>query len=85
LRCIAKRIVTVGEATCGSTGQPLQFTIYGATGRICTKWDQYPDGTDFVGLGVAPDVPAARSARDVAAGRDAVLEKALQLASAKSK
>jgi len=82
---IAKRIVTVGEPTCGSTGQPLQFTIYGATGRICTKWDQYPDGTDFVGLGVTPDVPVARSAKDVAAGRDAVLEKALELASAKLK
>jgi C-terminal processing protease CtpA/Prc len=78
---MSKRITIVGEPTCGSTGQPLHFTIYGATARVCTKWDRFPDGTEFVGTGVVPDVSATRSKRDVASGRDAVLETAIRLAS----
>lgn len=77
----AKRVTIVGEPSCGSTGQPLTFSIYGATARVCTKWDRFPDGTEFVGVGVVPDVKAARTRADVAAGRDAVLEAALRLAS----
>ena len=77
----AKRITVVGEPTCGSTGQPLPFSLYGATARVCTKWDRYPDGTDFVGVGVLPDVKAARSKADVASARDAVLQTAIELAS----
>jgi carboxyl-terminal processing protease len=38
-----QRITQVGEPTCGSTGQPLLFTIYGASARVCTKWDRFPD------------------------------------------
>ncbi len=76
-----KRVTIVGEPTCGSTGQPLPFSIYGATARVCTKWDSFPDGTEFVGVGVVPDVKAARTREDVAAGRDAVLETAVRLAS----
>ncbi len=78
---MSKRITIVGEPSCGSTGQPLQFSIYGATARVCTKWDRFPDGTEFVGVGVVPDVKAARTAKDVISGRDAVLEKAMELAS----
>jgi C-terminal processing protease CtpA/Prc len=77
---MAKRITVVGEPTCGSTGQPLHFAIYGATARVCTKWDRFPDGTEFVGVGVVPDVKAARTKGDVASGRDAVLETAIKLA-----
>ncbi len=78
---VAKRVTIIGEPSCGSTGQPLEFSIYGATARICTKWDRFPDGTEFVGVGVVPDVKAARAKEDVAASRDAVLETALRLAS----
>jgi carboxyl-terminal processing protease len=77
---MSKRATLVGEPTCGSTGQPLQFSIYGATARVCTKWDRFPDGTEFVGVGVLPDIPVARTKKDVAAGRDAVLAKAIEVA-----
>jgi C-terminal processing protease CtpA/Prc len=77
----AKRITIVGEPSCGSTGQPLPFIIYGATGRICTKWDRFPDGTEFVGPGVVPDVKIARTKQDIVSGRDPVLERAIALAS----
>jgi carboxyl-terminal processing protease len=76
-----KRVTIVGEPSCGSTGQPLPFSIYGATARVCTKWDRFPDGTEFVGVGVLPDVKAARTREDVAIGRDAVLDAAIKLAS----
>lgn len=70
----------VGEATGGSTGQPLLFTLPGGgTARVCTKRDTYPDGREFVGVGVQPDVAVAPSLADLKAGRDTVLEKALAL------
>jgi carboxyl-terminal processing protease len=76
-----KRATLVGEPTCGSSGQPLFFSIYGADVRVCTKWDRFPDGTEFVGVGVLPDVASERTREDVATGRDAVLEAAIRLAS----
>jgi C-terminal processing protease CtpA/Prc len=78
---VQKRATLVGEATCGSSGQPLSFAIYGADVRICTKWDHFPDGTEFVGVGILPDVEASRTKEDVAKGRDTVLQTAIQLAS----
>jgi C-terminal processing protease CtpA/Prc len=70
----------VGEATGGSTGQPLLFDLPGGgTGRICTKRDSYPDGREFVGVGVRPQVAVAPRVADFRAGRDTVLEAALAL------
>lgn len=68
----------VGEPTGGSTGQPLFFRLPGGgSARVTSKRDAYPDGRDFVGTGVLPDVVAAAGVDDVRAGRDAVLEAAL--------
>jgi len=78
---VQKRATLVGEPTCGSSGQPLYFAVYGAEVRICTKWDRLPDGSEFVGLGFIPDVEVYRTKEDVATGRDAVLETAIGLAS----
>lgn len=68
----------VGRRTLGSTGQPLTIKLPGGGGaRICTKWDTYPDGREFVGTGCIPDVEVALTRADIAAGRDVVLERAL--------
>jgi carboxyl-terminal processing protease len=70
----------VGEKTNGSTGQPLIIQLpMRARARICTKWDTYPDGREFVGVGVIPDVEIGPTAEDIAAGRDAVLEKGIEV------
>lgn len=70
----------VGQRTLGSTGQPLHLELPGGGGaRICTKWDTYPDGREFVGIGCIPDVEIIPTRADIAAGRDAVLEKAVAL------
>ena len=80
---MSKRATLVGEPTGGSTGQPLIVEVYGAYARICTKWDRMPDGTEFVGLGVQPDVRVAPSRQSIAEGRDLVLEKAVEVLKAR--
>ena len=70
----------VGQRTNGSTGQILTVDLPGGGGfRVCTKWCSYPDGREFVGIGVIPDVEVNPTRRDIADGRDAVLEAALQV------
>ena len=76
---ILKRGAVIGEATGGSTGQPLFISLPGGgTARICTKRDRYPDGRDFVGKGIAPDKIVEPTVDDFRAGRDAALEAALR-------
>ena len=73
-----KRGVIVGEATGGSTGQPLFVSLPGGgTARICTKADTYPDGTRWVGKGIQPTVAVKQTVADLRRGRDTVLEAAL--------
>ena len=73
----ARRGVLVGEATGGSTGQPLFLKLPGGgTARICVKRDYFNDGSDFVGKGIQPDVvvkPTIAALRD---GSDPALERA---------
>jgi C-terminal processing protease CtpA/Prc len=73
-----KRGPIVGEATGGSTGQPLMLSLPGGgQARICTKRDTYPDGRRWVGIGIAPTVKAAPRLADLRSGRDTVLDAAL--------
>ncbi|OOG53703.1 hypothetical protein B0E48_15625 [Rhodanobacter sp. C03] len=73
-----KRGLLVGMATGGSTGQPLQFDLPGGgKARICVKRDSYPDGREFIGKGITPDIVAAPTVADIRAGRDPVLERAV--------
>jgi carboxyl-terminal processing protease len=52
-----KRGKLVGIATGGSTGQPVPFELPGGgSARVCGKHDSYPDGKEFVGVGVIPDL-----------------------------
>lgn len=72
-----KRAVLVGSVTAGSTGQPIIVPIYQAHVLICTKWDRFPDETEFVGVGIHPDIPVERTIEDVAGGIDPVLQAAI--------
>ena len=73
-----ERGLLVGEPTGGSTGQPLSFTLPGGgSARVTTKRDTYPDGRDFVGTGVLPDVAVTSTLADLRTGQDPVLEAAL--------
>nr|WP_315398510.1 S41 family peptidase [uncultured Duganella sp.] len=74
-----KRGIIVGEATGGSTGQPLRFDLPGGgKARICIKRDVYPDGTSFVGKGIEPDLEVRQTVAALRAGRDLVVERAVE-------
>ena len=75
----SKRATLVGEKTAGSTGMPLFVNVGGGVqARICSKRDTYPDGSDFVGVGVIPDLEVHPTQKDIADERDAVLEAGIQ-------
>jgi len=72
----------IGQASGGSTGQPLGFYLPGGgTARITTKRDTYPDGSDFVGDGVKPDILAPLSVEAFIEQRDLALEAAIEYVS----
>jgi C-terminal processing protease CtpA/Prc len=73
------RATTMGQRTYGSTGQPMPLELPGLTeSRICTKRDTYPDGRDFVGVGVIPDIEIPRNVNDVINGTDNALDAAVK-------
>jgi len=74
-----KHIVKVGERTYGSTGQPFSFDLPGGgSARVCTKKDTYPDGREFVGHGIKPDIEVKETLADFIQNKDPVLDKALE-------
>lgn len=69
----------VGRPTCGSTGQPIPIELPGGGGaRVCTKRDTYPDGRDFVGVGVLPHFTVPRTLEEAVAGEDRILGAGLE-------
>lgn len=73
-----KHIVKIGEPTFGSTGQPLLFDLpNGGSARVCTKKDTYPDGKEFVGYGIQPDIKVSNTFQDYLKNKDAVLQRAI--------
>ena len=76
---VMKRGTIMGEATGGSTGQPLMFSLPGGgSARVCTKNDTYPDGKAFIGVGVQAHVVVTPKLDDYRQGRDTVLEAAIK-------
>ncbi len=73
------RGTVIGEKTSGSTGQPLFFDLPGGGScRICTVNVRFPDGREFVGPGIQPDIPVERTIKGIAAGKDEILDAALK-------
>lgn len=71
----------IGQASGGSTGQPLPISLPGGgTARITTKRDIYPDGSDFVGVGVQPDNLAPSTIKAFIENIDLALELARRYA-----
>ncbi len=69
------RATIVGTPSCGSTGQPLVFDLPGGgEGRICTRWCTYPDGKEFINIGVIPHIYAVPSFEELRNGYDSVLD-----------
>lgn len=74
-----KHIIKIGENTAGSTGQPYMFDLPGGGGaRICTRNTMYPDGKEFIGYGIKPDIEVKRTIKDYFEHNDAALKKAIE-------
>lgn len=68
----------VGETTGGSTGNPVAFQLPGGGwARVCSKHDVAPDGTEFVGVGLRPDIAVPATLADLRTGHDAALAAAV--------
>lgn len=53
----ATRGSIIGTPSGGSTGNPVGFGLPGGGWVMyCSKKDTYPDGTEFVGVGILPDI-----------------------------
>jgi C-terminal processing protease CtpA/Prc len=81
-----KHMIKMGANSFGSTGQPYVFDLPGGgSARVCTKKDTYPDGREFVGYGIKPDVEVRPTLNDYLQKKDAVLDKAMEYLNAKLK
>lgn len=73
-------MTTVGATTSGSAGTVALYELLpGLTCGICTRDVRLPDGKEFVGRGIVPDVVVEETLDDLLEGRDVVLDKALEL------
>jgi len=70
----------IGQPSGGSTGQPLLSALPGGgTFRVCVRKDTYPDGKEFVGVGLQPDILVPENAEAFRKGEDLVMKKALEV------
>jgi C-terminal processing protease CtpA/Prc len=77
---VAGRATLVGQTTGGSAGNALKSTLPGGgTFYVATFTALVPGGEEYVGVGIAPDVKVQPTPADLAAGRDVVLERAVEL------
>lgn len=73
-----KHLVKMGQPSNGSTGNPILFRLDGGiVFQICSKKDTYPDGREFVGYGVQPDIEVIPTVQDFIRGYDRGLQEAL--------
>ncbi|MBQ8813645.1 MAG: hypothetical protein IJZ85_04030 [Lachnospiraceae bacterium] len=72
------RATRIGTPTHGSTGTPMLLSLScGGGARVCSVGYQLMDGTEFIGVGIVPDILMENRIEDVRAGRDRVLETAI--------
>ena len=72
----------IGQSSGGSSGEPMRFSLPGG-GRfkVCTERNSFPDGREFVGIGVQPDIMIAEEVISFRANRDRTMLKALEVVS----
>lgn len=74
----SRNIKLIGESTAGSSGQPLNVKLpRGFTAIICAKRDTYPDGRDFINIGIQPNVKITPTPEEINNNIDSVFDYAL--------
>jgi len=70
----------IGEPTGGLAGGPLLFALPGGgSAGVCSTVTRYPNGKEYEGVGIQPNVLVHPTVSDFRAGRDTVLVAALDL------
>ena len=73
----SQRGVIIGETSAGNPSEAAAFPLpKNWSVQFSVRRDAFPDGVEFVGRGIVPEVSVSVTVRDVLAGRDAALEKA---------
>ena len=63
---------------------PLGYSLPGGgVGFVCSKRDLMPDGTEFIGIGISPDVEVIEKVSDIRQGIDIALIKAIDFLTGK--
>lgn len=76
-----KRASLVGETTAGTFSFTRHITFdNGMILNIAAVHHTFPDGSQFEGVGIVPDVPVDTTPDDLRSGRDVVLKRALEFA-----
>ncbi|HEX3385977.1 MAG TPA: S41 family peptidase [Mucilaginibacter sp.] len=74
----SKNVTRIGQATSGSSGQPLSFNLLpGVYAWVCSKADELPDGTEFINIGIKPQIEVDPASPLSTETKDLELEKAL--------
>lgn len=54
-------IIKIGQNSAGSSGQPMLLQLPGGIyARICSKRDALPNGEDYIGIGIKPDIEISK-------------------------
>jgi len=71
------RGVIIGATSAGSPGQAIDVALLKDWSlHLSVMREGFPDGTDFSGTGIAPEIPVVQPVNDWLAGRDAALDRA---------
>lgn len=77
---MSDRAKVVGTTTYGSGSEAMIRELpLGGTMYLATTWSKLIDGSEFVNVGIAPDIPVEKTTDDLKSGTDAILKKGLEL------
>jgi C-terminal processing protease CtpA/Prc len=72
-------VTVIGDTTGGGSANPITLTLPNGWSYRVSRWIQYTaQKTIFEGTGLPPNIPLWISSADAIAGRDAILERAIQ-------
>jgi carboxyl-terminal processing protease len=77
---VLPHVTVVGDTTGGGAGNPIGRELPNGWGVRLSRWRATtPEGFSYEGIGLPPDVPVWISEDDGKAGRDSIVEKALEI------
>lgn len=76
---MSKRALIIGSTSAGTTGEPYPIKFGDIHLMIGAYRCWFPDGSEFEGIGIEPDITIYPTLKDIREGKDPVLDKAIQI------